>query len=643
MLLRDGNLDKIKTILNELEAGTATKDNQQITAFYTSMMDEETIEMRGCEPIRDMLKVCICAHDDPTTALATLNLNYGISGLFRIGSSPDKKNSKHTILSISQGGLTLPDEAYYHDADKEDKRCAYKQYIAATVKAVGPLLEELGFDGSYKSVAGSQAAAQRILDFETELAASHLTRTQLRDPELTYNMMNCEELQAKCKAAHDPTWASYLTTGTESVPCVDFGRYLALVGVPEESCVKFNVSSVSGVAKGGAIAFRRTDGSATGKVLSEYLVFKAVNSMAKHLPKAFVEARFDFFEKTLKGTKEQRPRWKEALEALEDAMGDLLGKLYVGKYFNQSAKDKALHIVRLVQECLQERLHEVDWMSDKTRKEALRKMDAFRVKIGFPDKWVDYTALEVKEGRHFENVLASRLFDHKRDMDRMGKPTDRDRWFMTPQTINAYFHPLMNEIVFPAAILQPPFFDPESDDAANFGVFGAVVGHEMTHGFDDSGRMYDADGNLRDWWAENDGAEYEARADVMIKQAERHEVHGVKLKGKLTCGENIADLGGLKLAYRALNKALKDAGNDDGGSVINGYNARQRFFIAWASAWRQNATRDRELQLVTIDPHGPNEFRANGPLTNIPEFYEAFDIKPGDDMYRPPEERVDIW
>ena len=324
-----------------------------------------------------------------------------------------------------------------------------------------------------------------------------------------------------------------------------------------------------------------------------------------------------------------------------------MGQLYVTKYFPIEAKQRALEIVELVRDALRERLLEVEWMCDATRIEAMLKMEKFKVKIGFPDKWMDYSTLIIKKDEHFKNVMSARQFQFQLDLSRMNAATDKSRWFMTPQTVNAYYHPSLNEIVFPAAILQPPFFDSNADVAVQFGSLGAVVGHEMTHGFDDQGRKYDSFGNLRDWWVGNDGVEYEKRANMMVLQAEKFEVYGMKLNGKLTCGENIADLGGVKLALRALKKYLQQNTTTSSESsslpLINGFTPYQRLFLAWSQAWRENSKKDRAIQLLFIDPHGPNELRCNGTLSNIAEFMEAFDIKEGDAMYVPVELRVDIW
>lgn len=325
----------------------------------------------------------------------------------------------------------------------------------------------------------------------------------------------------------------------------------------------------------------------------------------------------------------------------ESALGEALGQIYCAKYFDESCKEKALFIVESVRKALEERLKEVDWMqSDSTREQALKKMNRFNVKIGYPDEWIDYSPLNIVAGESFLSMIfKSRHFDHLQEIKEMNAPTDKKKWFMTPQTINAYYHPSLNEIVFPAAILQAPMFDPDADVAVNFGAIGAVVGHEMTHGFDDKGRKFNFEGNMVDWWTKDDAEEYEKRVDVMVEQANAVEIHGQNLKGKLTCGENIADLGGLHLALRA----LMSQPNFDIKETIDGFNPIQRFFIGWANCWRQNITKERALQLLTLDPHGPNPMRCNGPLSNMAEFHKAFNVSEDSPMFRKKEQRVDIW
>ena len=380
---------------------------------------------------------------------------------------------------------------------------------------------------------------------------------------------------------------------------------------------------------------------ATAPALRAYLRWHVAKSYASHLPKAFVDGHFEFFSKALSGQQEQKPRWKRAMAMVEAALGEAVGEVYVGKFFAGEAKTRALDVVESVRGALEARLHEVEWMQGATREKALEKMQGFGVKIGYPDKWIDYTTLEVRAGDHLGNVQRARAFEHRRAMGFADAPTDKTRWLMLPQQINAYYHPNLNEIVFPAAILQPPFFDATADEAVNFGSFGAVVGHEMTHGFDDQGCQYNAKGNLENWWAKADKEEYEKRVDVQVQQAAKQRVHGKELNGKLTCGENIADLGGLKLALRALRQRAAAAGGE--APKINGFTAEQRFFLAWAQVWRENVSKEHALKMLTVDPHGPNQYRTNGPLANMPEFHAAFGIKDGASMCVAAEERVDIW
>ena len=398
-------------------------------------------------------------------------------------------------------------------------------------------------------------------------------------------------------------------------------------------CVR-NVKAIKKVAEVAPITDKDT--------LVAYFRWLSVRSCAPYLSSSFVSAHFDFYEKTLQGTDEIKPRWKRAMDWTENALGEALGKLYCAKFFDESSKERALAIVEQVRQSLEDRLKEVDWMkSDETRSNALKKMGRFGVKIGYPDKWLDYSTLSINEGDDFlKMVFAAREFANLDEVNKeMNKPTDKLKWFMTPQTVNAYYHPNLNEIVFPAAILQHPFFDKEADDAVNFGSMGAVIGHEMTHGFDDKGRKFDYAGNMEDWWTKEDGEEYERRVDVMVQQANKFEVHGVHVKGALTSGENIADIGGMTLALRGL-LSTKDY---DPSNKIDGFTPVQRFFLSWAQCWRQNITKERALQLLTLDPHGPNDMRCNGTVSNMSEFHEAFAVNSGDPMYKEVADRVDIW
>eukprot|EP00039_Didymoeca_costata_P026294 m.15559 g.15559 ORF g.15559 m.15559 type:complete len:659 (-) comp5430_c0_seq2:113-2089(-) len=613
--LHELNQERLKELVDNIskEGSTASGPSQKLADYYLTAMDEEAIEAKGVAVLAPLFAKCSvdAVESNCTDVIADL-LKLGARMPFSVSESPDKANSSWTILSLSQSGLGLPDKDYYFDEDKEEKRGLYVKHIATMFKLAHGYDEEK-----------CQEVAEAIFKFELEMAGNHMTRTELRDPEKTYNKMSVAELQNRCSEGN-----------------VDFARFFERLGKSAEDLGDINVRTVDALVKG-TKQLKSTD----PEILSNYFQWSVIRNHASFdLPKAFADEHFDFYEKALKGTQEQKQRWKRALGQAEASLGDILGQCYVDKYFDTEAKAKALNIVEDVRVALEQRLKEVDFFTaDSTREMALKKMEAFKVKIGFPDEWVDYSSLEIVKGDHFGNQLRVEEFELKRTLGFCNAATDRSRWFMTPQTVNAYYHPSLNEIVFPAAILQPPFYDKNAPDAINFGAMGAVVGHEMTHGFDDQGRKYDANGNMVDWWTEADAAEYERRVDVMIKQAEEFKVHGVPLKGKLTCGENIADLGGVKLSQRALINNLKKKGQDPDAPEEDGTSPRQKFFFSWARCWAQNAKKERELQLVTIDPHGPNQMRANCPLSNTPEFYTSFQITEGSPMYIDPKDRVDIW
>eukprot|EP01038_Epipyxis_sp_PR26KG_P004814 gene4814-6744_t len=638
LVLRDLNLDRLQSILNEL-SNTATslgttEEQNKLSSFYNAFMDVEAIEKSSNSLLRQILQVCQEGNINPTVTIGKLHAEYGINVLFSIHDTPDKSNSDHSLCSLYQSGLGLPDRDYYFDKDKEHKRKVYIEYISQLFSLLG----SHGLVNEFNDKQVCDKLAYDVFKFELSLASSHLTRTAARDPELTFNKMNINKLKSITTPAF--TWSSYLANGSSSSlnnnhnkPKFDWNLYFTTIGKSAHELGEINVAMID--------AMKHFPTILNSSAFVPYLIFHTINNLAPHLQSTFVDTHFNLHEKELKGTSEQKPRWKRALGYLEDALGEELGKLYVKKYFPFEAKAKALVIVESVRDALRDRLKEVEWMSESTRQEALLKMEKFKVKIGFPDHWIDYSSMKINPALHLENWISSKKFHFQLVLSRMNAPTDKSRWFMTPQTVNAYYHPSLNEIVFPAAILQPPFFDSNADVAVQYGSLGAVVGHEMTHGFDDQGRKYDNIGNLRDWWAPGDGEEYERRANVMVNQAANFEVYGVKLNGKLTCGENIADLGGVKLALRALNNHL--ASLPSPSPLINGFTPHQRLFLAWSQSWRENCKKERALQLVTLDPHGPNELRCNGTLTNVQEFFEAFNIKEGDPMYRVEADRVDIW
>jgi putative endopeptidase len=614
-------------------------DEAKVATFYAAALDEEAIEHQGIftplQPLLTLIDETVAAleehQQDPSSGgsavaflLGQFPGKYGVFPFFSVGASPDNTNSKHVLCQLSQGGLGLPDRDYYFDDDKAEKRTLYQEHVAlmltllATAETAAADNKEPEYPTAPTEDARTIAAA--IYKIEETLAAAHMTKTENRDPQATYNKMTIVTLvEEQCReGAFD--FGAYLHAATH-------GKELGEINVR-------NVAAIQCVAKLWT--------TIQPDLLRAYLRWCTVRSMAPYLTKAMVQSNFDFFERVLSGTAEIKPRWKRAMAFTETALGEVLGQLYCAKHFDESCKERALDIVQAVRKSLEERLQEVEWMtSEATRQAALQKMASFSVKIGYPDKWIDYSTLQFRSGSCFLHMVwQARAFEHQRTVDEMNAPTDRNKWFMTPQTVNAYYHPSLNEIVFPAAILQPPFFNPTADDPVNFGSMAAVCGHEMTHGFDDKGRKFNTEGNMIDWWTPEDAAEYEKRVDVMVQQANEYAVHGQHVQGKLTCGENIADLGGLRLALRALRST---PGFDPSQPVVDGFTPMQRFFLGWAQCWRQNVTVDRALQLLTIDPHGPNEMRCNGPLSNMPEFHEAFGVPTGSPMFRALEKRVDIW
>ena len=536
------------------------------------------------------------------------------------GASPDNKQSELSICQVAQGGLGLPDRDYYFDEDKETKRTAYKLHIAKMLSLLNDPTSTTTNDNDDEVDERFTSMANSIYELESKLAQAHMTKTENRDPEATYNKMTIEEFTKSCNSVFH--FSAFFTSATNKTV-----QELGDINVRNTKALHCVAECIAQV---------------DAETLKNYLRWRSIRSCANYLPKAFVNENFHFNETVLAGTEEIKPRWKRAMAYTEGALGEALGQIYCAKYFDESCKKKALFIVESVRQSLEGRLKEVDWIkSESTREQALKKMSRFNVKIGYPDKWIDYTTLVIERDEPFLSMIfKSRVFDHILEVKEMNTPTDKDKWFMTPQTVNAYYHPNLNEIVFPAAILQAPFFDPNADDAINFGSMGAVVGHEMTHGFDDKGRKFNFEGNMLDWWTKEDGEEYEKRVEVMVDQANQIEVHGQKVQGKLTCGENIADLGGLRLALRALKSHL---GNDEDELKIDGFTPTQRFFLGWAQCWRQNINKERALQLLTVDPHGPNPSRCNGPLSNMAEFHDAFEVSEGSPMYIEKEKRVDIW
>lgn len=623
LMLRDVSQERCRNILNSdswvaSDSANATHTSALFNltkSFYSAAMDEAAIEANGTAGLFDetMKKLDACgALSDVTSLVAELHM-IGVPVFFHYGDTIDKGNSEWSIGEIYQSGLGLPDRDYYFDADKVGACEAYKAHLK----------NMMGLLGADKDAA--DAASVSIFDFEKAMAEKFMTKTALRDPHATYNLVTIDKLREYC-------------------PGIDWDAYFKVCHDVKDSDIQEVVGKINLATVEPLKAIGQLLSSTSISTLKLYFKWHLAHRFASHLSSAFVNEDFDFNQKQLSGTKVLKPRWKRATEMVESNLGEALGQLYVDKHFSGDAKPLALSIVENVRSALEERLHEVTWLSKKTRAAALEKMAAFRVHIGFPDKWIDYSWFAGKLGEnHLQNVFSAALFHHRLTISRINKPTDKDRWFMTPQTVNAYYSPNMNLICFPAAILQPPFFDPTVDLSVNYGGMGVVVGHEMTHGFDDKGSRFDAKGNMKNWWTDEDNKNFADRVKVVIKQAEQHDVLGQKLKGELTAGENLADLGGLRLSLRALKKELGDDNLKSEENKVDGFTPVQRFFLNYATIWRENSTDERRKKLVTIDPHGPSDFRANGPLSNMPEFHEAFDIKEGNPMFKPSAERVDVW
>ena len=583
-------------------------ETQKVGDYYASGMDEQAIEAMRTKPLQEKLNRIDMIKDrqDVLAEIAHLH-SIGVNAFFNFGAGQDAKDSTRDIAQAVQGGLGMPDRDYYtkQDPDMKGKR---EKYIAHVTKMLTLLGEPAG---------KAAEDAKKIMALETKLAEASRTRVQLRDPIKNYNKMGVRQLQ---DLTPDWNWSDYF----KKIDLVEPGDIN--VRQPE-------------FFKAAANSFKSTpidDWKA-------YLRWNLINATAPYLSKDFVDEEFDFNERTLRGTQQIKPRWKRVIASEDDAIGEALGKLYVGFYFPPEAKARALELVNNLKEALADRIKTLDWMDEPTKKEALKKLEAFQVKIGYPDKWLDYSLLQIDRGPFVLNTIRAEKFEADRDVQKIGKPVDRTDWGMTPPTVNAYYNPNMNEIVFPAGILQPPFFYANADDAVNYGAIGAVIGHEMTHGFDDQGRQFDAVGNLRDWWSKKSAEEYDKRRKAVVDQYSSYEpLPGLHLNGELTQGENIADIGGVKLAYAALQKAL-DKHPEERTKKIDGLTPEQRFFLSFAAIWRSKIRdEDQKLRLNT-DPHSPAQFRVNGPLSNLPEFQQAFNIPDGSPMVRPADKRVNIW
>jgi putative endopeptidase len=581
---------------------------QKVGDYYGSGMEEKTIEAMRAKPLNDELKRIDGVKDrqDVLKEIAHLH-TLGIGAFFGFGSGQDDKNSAMVISNCLQGGLGMPDRDYYTKTDDASKKLR-DQYVDHVAKMLTLL-------GEPQNTASDHA--KKILALETSLAQASRTRVELRDPQKNYNKMSQNDLQA---LTPDWNWTDYF----KEINLTEPGD----INVHQPDFFK---------AANSTFANTPIDDWKT------YMRWHLINAAASELSKDFVNEDFNFNDATLHGTKQIKPRWKRVVISTDEAIGEALGKLYVADYFPPEAKARALELINNLKAALSDRIKTLEWMDEPTKQEALKKLAAFQVKIGYPDKWRDYSLLKIDRGPFVLNAMRAENFEVNRDLKKIGKPVDRTEWGMTPPTVNAYYNPTMNEIVFPAGILQPPFFNAKADDAVNYGGIGAVIGHEMTHGFDDEGRQYDATGNLRDWWSPESAAKFTERSKAIVTQyAEYEPLPGMHINGELTQGENIADIGGVKLAYAALQKALdKNPGSRD--RKIDGFTPEQRFFLSFATIWKSKQ-RDEDLKLrLNTDPHSPAQYRVNGPLSDLTEFQKAFNIPDGSPMVRPADKRVNIW
>lgn len=575
--------------------------------FYASGMDEAAINAAGAGSIRPQLAriASIRTTADVITAIAALQ-QIGVRNSFGFFVDVDEKDSGVYLMQITQGGIGLPDRDYYFaDSEKMKKlRSEYVEHIAKMLVFAGDAPE------------AARVAAQAVMNLETKLAAASRTRVQLRDPEANNNKTSVANL-GKLAAGFD--WnAFFRAMGARGIDSVN-------VGQPD-----FVKAFAAQLAETPLADWRA------------YLRWHLVRAAAPYLSDDFVNENFAFYGRALNGQKEIKERWKRVTETVDGNIGDALGQLYVEKYFPPASKARVLKLVGDLRDALRERIETLEWMDAPTRVRALEKLGSFTVKMGYPDKWRDYSTLTISRAAPYaENVFAASVYEMRRNLDKIGRPVDRTEWFMTPPTINAYYNPVENCIVFPAGILQPPFFDAKADDAVNYGGIGSVIGHEMTHGFDDQGRQYDARGNLKDWWTPEITEAFKKRAAVIIEQFNNYTVldGALHVNGTLTQGENIADLGGVKIAYAALRRALDGKPR----AKIDGFTPEQRFFLSYASIWREKRRPEYRRNLIITDPHSPAEWRVRGPLSNLEEFWAAFDVKEGDAMRRAGADIVTIW
>ncbi|ABK69870.1 M13 family metallopeptidase [Mycolicibacterium smegmatis] len=607
-LLYDRAEEQIRDLITEAAASGAADgtDEQRIGDLYASFMDTQTIAERGLQPLLDELALIDAAPDADALAAVLGGLQRtGVGGGAGVYVDTDSKNSTRYLLHMGQSGIGLPDESYFRDEQHAEILAGYPVHIA---KMFG-----LIYGGDHTDTAA------RIVALESKIAAAHWDVVKRRDADLTYNLRRFADLPAEA-------------------PGFDWSGWVQGLGTTPDTVAELVVRQPDYLT-----AFAGLWASEDLEDWKAWARWRVIHARAGLLTDDLVAEDFAFYGRTLSGTEQIRDRWKRAVSVVENLMGDALGKLYVQRHFPPEAKARMDELVANLREAYRVSIDELDWMTPETRAKALAKLDKFTPKIGYPARWRDYSAVVIKRDDLYGNYRRGYIVNSDRELAKLGGPVDRDEWFMTPQTVNAYYNPGMNEIVFPAAILQPPFFDAEADDAANYGGIGAVIGHEIGHGFDDQGAKYDGDGNLVDWWTDADRTEFGARTKALIEQYEQFTPRGLDpshhVNGAFTVGENIGDLGGLSIALLAYKLSLK--GKE--APVIDGLTGVQRVFFGWAQVWRTKSREAEAIRRLAVDPHSPPEFRCNGVVRNIDDFYEAFDVTENDELFLEPERRVRIW
>ena len=612
---RYGSFDRLAELCEEQMHDLVTElvsENQQpgsvaakVKELYTLGLDSARLNAEGMAPVKaEFDEINNLSGREVPAAIGRLHAQ-GISPFFYVYVGPDGKDSRQNLLSLNQGGIAMGDRDYYLATDSTNLalREAYKKYVTRLFVLAG------------YSESAAESAAQSVLKVETELARLAYSREELRDPQKNYNRMAYTDF-AQRESAFDWT-AFFRAMGVDSLTHLDASQLAFFDGL------------------------NNLYPQLTLQTIKDYLSYTLLNNAASYLDDDFYNTQFDFYGRTLSGQQEPRARWKRSLSTTDAVLSEALGEIYVERYFPQTSKDRMLKLVANLQEALGQHIAQLEWMSDETKARALEKLAAVTVKIGYPDKWRDYSALEIStEKSYWENLKNASMFETAYMLDKIGKEVDKSLWYMSPQTVNAYYNPTTNEICFPAGILQPPFFYAEADDAINYGAIGVVIGHEMTHGFDDMGRQFDKEGNLNDWWTPEDTRQFNLRADRLVEQYDQIVViDTVHANGRFTLGENIADQGGLRIAYTAFKNATEGAEQ----TPIDGFTPDQRFYLAYANLWASNIRDEEILRRTKTDPHSLGKWRVNAALRNLETFYQAFGITAEQPMYMAPEERVVIW